>query len=424
VYEYRCSMGGEMSLPFDDQQKIKSLALANDVDIPLIKAFNSDPKSNEQKALIREMKEGDPSRFIRNNYQLLDPVQLGEFLGDPDQQQTLNDFANNLDFEGKNFTEALEYFFHEFKLPGESQKIDRFVQAFGEAYTKQNPSCGLDADQVYVLSFSTLMLNTDLHNPEVKNKIQEDQFVKNNSNLGNDVADIPEQTLREIYNDIKNHEIDPSIANSKQYTTNAFKKGSAEDIQSLIKQQQSLSNEQQSMSQQLASTYIENNKKISNMSNRSPKDPELRQATLEKQIIQMLIDPTSADPQTMLATSKTEQKAGLMHRFSQKRHNHRDLKSGSTALQSLSDVTDFIRDNPPSESKENCEKIIGMIETLKQEQGMTNASKIGTLLDSVESMVEKTASLDASSRTNLRNEFTPAQKVDEPRRNTDIRIGR
>jgi len=49
-------------------------------------------------------------------------------------------------------------------------------------------------DTAYVLAFSTIMLNTDLHNPSVKNKITKPGFIKNNRGI-NEGGDLPEKLL-------------------------------------------------------------------------------------------------------------------------------------------------------------------------------------------------------------------------------------
>jgi brefeldin A-inhibited guanine nucleotide-exchange protein len=50
------------------------------------------------------------------------------------------------------------------------------------------------------------MLNTDAHSPQIKNRMTKAQFVKNNRNI-NDDADLPEEFLFEIYDEIQMNEI-------------------------------------------------------------------------------------------------------------------------------------------------------------------------------------------------------------------------
>ena len=58
-----------------------------------------------------------------------------------------------------------------FRLPGEAQKIDRLVEKFAERYVSCNSENFKSADVAYVLAYSVVMLNTDAHNPQVKNKM-------------------------------------------------------------------------------------------------------------------------------------------------------------------------------------------------------------------------------------------------------------
>jgi hypothetical protein len=57
------------------------------------------------------------------------------------------------------------------RLPGEAQKIDRLMEKFAERFCSCNPGSFKSADVAYVLAFSVIMLNTDAHNPGVKNKM-------------------------------------------------------------------------------------------------------------------------------------------------------------------------------------------------------------------------------------------------------------
>lgn len=48
-----------------------------------------------------------------------------------------------------------------FRLPGEAQKIDRFMLKFAERFHLHNPGVFVNADTSYVLAYSVIMLNTD-----------------------------------------------------------------------------------------------------------------------------------------------------------------------------------------------------------------------------------------------------------------------
>ncbi len=58
-----------------------------------------------------------------------------------------------------------------FRLPGEAQKIDRLMEKFAERFVSCNPDAFKSADVAYVLAYSVILLNTDAHNAQVKNKM-------------------------------------------------------------------------------------------------------------------------------------------------------------------------------------------------------------------------------------------------------------
>ena len=58
------------------------------------------------------------------------------------------------------------------RLPGEAQKIDRMMETFAQRYCILNPDIFTNSDTCYVLSFAVIMLNTSLHNPSVKVRLE------------------------------------------------------------------------------------------------------------------------------------------------------------------------------------------------------------------------------------------------------------
>lgn len=82
------------------------------------------------------------------------------------------------DFKNKTIIEALRDFLWSFRLPGEAQKIDRMTECFAQRFCECNPKVFVDAESCYLVSFAIIMLNTNLHNPSVKDKQTSDQFIK------------------------------------------------------------------------------------------------------------------------------------------------------------------------------------------------------------------------------------------------------
>ncbi|CAI0628968.1 unnamed protein product [Linum tenue] len=134
----------------------------------------------------------------------LDKTMIGDYLGDPDEFhiQVLKEFTCTFEFSGMILDTALRTYLATFRLPGESQKIQRILEAFSEQFYEQQPSdifAGKDA--VFVLCYSLIMLNTDQHNHQVKKKMTEEEFIRNNRAI-NAGQDLPREYLSELFQSI------------------------------------------------------------------------------------------------------------------------------------------------------------------------------------------------------------------------------
>ncbi|KAJ3283292.1 Brefeldin A-inhibited guanine nucleotide-exchange protein 2 [Rhizoclosmatium sp. JEL0117] len=133
---------------------------------------------------------------------------IGSYLGemDPFCIKVMHMFVDSLDFAGVGIVDALRMFLQTFRLPGEAQKIDRLMEKFADRYCETNPDVFAKADTAYTLAFSIIMLNTDAHSPQIKNKMDKAGFLKNNRGI-NDNGDLPNEYLEAIFDDIHNNEI-------------------------------------------------------------------------------------------------------------------------------------------------------------------------------------------------------------------------
>nr|BAG59469.1 unnamed protein product [Homo sapiens] len=77
------------------------------------------------------------------------------------------------------------------------------MEAFAQRYCQCNNGVFQSTDTCYVLSFAIIMLNTSLHNPNVKDKPTVERFIAMNRGI-NDGGDLPEELLRNLYESIKN----------------------------------------------------------------------------------------------------------------------------------------------------------------------------------------------------------------------------
>ncbi|KAI6686397.1 hypothetical protein NL676_032310 [Syzygium grande] len=138
----------------------------------------------------------------------LDKNLVGDFLGNHDEfcVQVLHEFAGTFDFQDMHLDTALRLFLETFRLPGESQKIQRVLEAFSERYYEQSPQILVNKDAALLLSYSLIMLNTDQHNIQVKKKMTEEDFIRNNRHI-NGGSDLPRDFLIELYHSICKNEI-------------------------------------------------------------------------------------------------------------------------------------------------------------------------------------------------------------------------
>jgi ankyrin repeat protein len=169
----------------------------------------------------------DVATFLYKSSEL-DSTSMGNFLSEPKEfnKAVLESFMTLFDFRELDFDVALRRFLAKFRLPGEAQKIDRLMESFARRYYAQNPKSGPFADQdaVYVLAFSTIMLNTDAHNPSIKpqNKMTKPQFLRNNAGL-NGGKNYPDEFLGDLYDRITKNEI--KMERQEEIFVNAEKKG-------------------------------------------------------------------------------------------------------------------------------------------------------------------------------------------------------
>ena len=82
------------------------------------------------------------------------------------------------------------------------------MEKFAERFTEQNLGVFPSADAAFILAFSIIMLNTDLHNPAIKEerRMTKEGFIRNNRGIC-DGKDLPEELLASIFDRIKKNPI-------------------------------------------------------------------------------------------------------------------------------------------------------------------------------------------------------------------------
>lgn len=204
--------GRSTPVPDDDPNQIEKVKQRKIALMNAIQQFNFKPKRGIklflQEGFIRSEAPDDIADFLLRN-ERLDKAMLGEYLGEgePENIAIMHAFVDGMEFAKRRFVDALRSFLQHFRLPGEAQKIDRFMLKFAERYTTQNPNAFANADTAYVLAYSVIMLNTDQHSAKLKGpRMTKDDFIKNNRGI-NDNQDLPPEYLGSIFDEINNNEI-------------------------------------------------------------------------------------------------------------------------------------------------------------------------------------------------------------------------
>ncbi|KAG5650374.1 hypothetical protein H0H81_012461 [Sphagnurus paluster] len=177
--------------------------------------FNAKPKSGvtfleENKLIYTDLSEEvtkahSLASFLKSCTRL-DKRLLGDFISKPENIEILKAFIQLFDFKNKPIAEAMRELLESFRLPGEAQQISRITETFASIYFASGPDEIKSEDAVYVLAYSVIMLNTDLHNPQVRKRMTIEDYQKNLRGV-NDGASFSPEFLQNIYDSIRKREI-------------------------------------------------------------------------------------------------------------------------------------------------------------------------------------------------------------------------
>ncbi|CAK5279479.1 unnamed protein product [Mycena citricolor] len=140
--------------------------------------------------------------------QRLDKKLLGDYISREETLPLLKAFMGLFDFRGKPIADAMRELLETFRLPGEAQQIARITETFASIYFASEPGEYeiQNEDAVYVLAYSVIMLNTDLHNPQVRKRMTIEDYRRNLRGVNNN-SDFSEDFLQNIYDSIRKREI-------------------------------------------------------------------------------------------------------------------------------------------------------------------------------------------------------------------------
>jgi len=193
-----------------DTRRLASKHRRSQRDIKLmygVKQFNLDPKRGllylHEAGLLEQTSPEAVASFLFQSDRL-SKKQIGAYLGShlDFNKEVLSHFVKCHEFTKLLLVQALRQFLWSFRLPGESMQIDRVMDAFSSHYCSQNPNIFEEHDTCFILSFSIIMLNTALHNPNSKMKITVEQFIQQNKGI-NSGRDLASDMLEAIFKNIK-----------------------------------------------------------------------------------------------------------------------------------------------------------------------------------------------------------------------------
>ncbi|KAJ1975839.1 GDP/GTP exchange factor for ARF [Dimargaris cristalligena] len=158
--------------------------------------------------------------FLRHTPSL-NKALLGDYLSRPKHLPVLRAYINLFDFQGLRLDEALRILLTQFRIPGESQQIERVVETFAERYCQSQlegdsqlvsedgsgptPEVA-NPDAAFVLSYASIMLNTDQHSPQVKTRMKLDDFCRNLRGV-NAGQNFSSEYLEAVFDGIRRKEI-------------------------------------------------------------------------------------------------------------------------------------------------------------------------------------------------------------------------
>ena len=170
----------------------------------------------------------DVSNFLRVQQGRLDSTMLGDYLGEGGTSDVeywnliRYHYIRAISFEGMNVEQGLRHFLTSagFRLPGEAQKIDRLITVFAQCFWEDNAGTACcpfsHQDTVFILAFSVIMLNTDLHKANVdtgrkqRKKMTKAEFMNNLRGVDNS-SDLSKDYLSGIYDSIASQVIEMSF---------------------------------------------------------------------------------------------------------------------------------------------------------------------------------------------------------------------
>lgn len=169
--------------------------------------FNVKPRNGIIHLMSALGSDGSPQSIAHIMHMMngLEGQKIGEYLAKPDNAEILRCYFRELNLRLPFLQAMRSALSGRMQLPQESNSIDQCLTIFAEIYCEQNPETKLDFNTANILAVSIIMLNTDLHSPNVPRRMTPLNFISNiRGCLSADT--IPDMELVNMYNDIKERE--------------------------------------------------------------------------------------------------------------------------------------------------------------------------------------------------------------------------
>ncbi|KAK4939563.1 hypothetical protein LTR10_020169 [Elasticomyces elasticus] len=112
----------------------------------------------------------------------VDSSNAGAWLGEAgtEQERVRKAYMELFDWSNQDIIESLRGLCDRIALKGETQQVDRVMDAFAQRWCECNPSHFYkSSDVVHTICYSIILLNTDLHLADIGQKMTKTQFVRN-----------------------------------------------------------------------------------------------------------------------------------------------------------------------------------------------------------------------------------------------------
>ncbi|XP_051541158.1 PH and SEC7 domain-containing protein 3-like isoform X1 [Myxocyprinus asiaticus] len=120
------------------------------------------------------------------------------------------EYLTFFEFTDLTLDQSLRSFLKAFSLMGETQERERVLIHFSNRYYQCNPTVITAQDGVHCLTCALMLLNTDLHGPNIGKKMTCQEFINNLDGL-NAGQDFPRELLKSLYSSIKNEKLEWAV---------------------------------------------------------------------------------------------------------------------------------------------------------------------------------------------------------------------